>query len=119
MSKAVEVLLGEKTRIVISVSTLLLVLVSTITFVWSVSAMKTEIDLSINSLEKSDIRIEQKFDNSIYDLECADEDIIIEQKEQSTLLSEVQSSQSDIKASLARIETHNVWIIDVLKEYNK
>lgn len=101
----------EESKLILSLSTLLFVIASTATFAFTLYSIKTDIDVSINSLEKNDTRIEQKFDASV-------SGIIIEQKEQKTIMAEIQSGQADIRASQARIETNIIWIIDELKTNN-
>lgn len=104
MSKVGAVLLSDKSRVTISLSTLVVVLIFTATLTYNLYSMKTNMDLSINSLEKDQVRIEQKFDDVVFDLKEADGDIISDQKEISSVVLEV-------KTQLSGIQTDLKWII--------
>ena len=101
-----EFLINEKTRVSISIATLLFVIGSTATVVFTISGMKSEIDLSINSIEKDQIRIEEKFDSKITDLELSDSMMISEQQTNRQLLSENQTDLAEIKTDLKWIRAY-------------
>ena len=104
MGKVVSVIFSDKVNKYINIGTFLTLLTALATLMFNYFSLKSEIDISINSLEKADIRIEQKFDNSVYELQMTDEEIIIEQKEDRAVVLEVRTG-------IAGIQTDLKWII--------
>ncbi len=100
MGKAGQVLLNENTRVIVSFTTLASIIVLIVSVVIGFYTIKTDMDVSINSLQKADIRIEQKFDDSVYDLKESDRNIILDQKEDRAIVLEVRTQLSGIQTDL-------------------
>lgn len=107
--KVVKMILGEKTNVVLRVSTFFALIASTVTVIYALTNIKGDIDLSINSIEKDQIRIEEKFDTQIYSLKESDEKIMIKQEEDRAIVLEVRTQLSGIQTDLK-------WIIEDLKD---
>ena len=108
MKKVAEVLINKDTMLKINIPTIVTIILSTAMMVSSVFAAKINIDLSINSIQENQVRIEEKFDAAIYDLEESDDGIILLQKEDRAVVLEVRTQLSGIQTDLK-------WIIADLK----
>lgn len=95
-----EILVSEKTRVSLSIATLLFVIGSTATIVFTIANMRSEIDLSINTLELDQVRIEDKFDEKCTDIEEVNASIIKEQESNRSLMLDTQTDLAEIKTDL-------------------
>lgn len=95
-----EILVNEKTRVSLSIATLLFVIGSTATIVFSVTNMRSEIDISINTLELDQVRIEEKFNDKCSDIETVNDAIIKEQGLNRKLMLDTQTDLAEIKTDL-------------------
>ena len=102
------VLLNEKTPVSLSIINLLILVSFAITASFTLASWKTEIEnkIEINTAHISDEKIAR---------EQADIRITEDVEENSVIMLEIQSSQSDIQTSIARVETNVLWIIKALQ----
>jgi hypothetical protein len=115
MNKAAEMFFSDKVNKVFNIGTFITLVAGMAALMFNFFTMKSDIDLSINSLQSADVRIENKFDNEIYDLEAAD----IELKQTDTEIILVQKEDRavvlEVRTGIAGIQTDLKWLISATK----
>ena len=111
MNKAVGMIFSDKVNKAFNIGTFITLVAGMAALMFNFFSMKSDIDLSINSLQSADVRIEQKFDISVHELEETNHEIVIVQKEDRAVVLEVRTQLSGIQTDLK-------WLIADTKKGN-
>ena len=98
MSKVGDKVLTEKTRVMVTMSNFVMLIFTIISGVIFVTNWKSVVE---NNITNNTLKIES---------------VIVDVNENKTLLTEYGAGQEELKISIARIETHLIYIIDNMKE---
>ena len=111
MRKVADVLFDRDSKFKINIPTLIMIIASTATVVSSVYAVKVNIDLSINSIQENQIRIEEKFDQAVWDLEEKDKESHARDTEIISVQKEDRAVVLEVRTAIAGIQTDLKWLI--------
>lgn len=101
-------LLNEKTKVSLNIINFVILVGFVVTASFTFASWKTDME---NRIDKNTVSIDAEINSRIE----SEARIIQDVESNAVVMLEIQSGQSDIKTSMARVETNILWIMNTLK----